>query len=287
MSETITFGAAQIPVTDKIDTNLVTLKRAIDWAEENNVDYLLTPEGSLSGYVPSFNEEVSEEAIVEAVWEIVDYAAAKKVGLALGTKYKEDDKVFNQIRVYDKEGLFVGAHDKMYSLAEYDRSEMPHRIDPITIKHNGYKIKALCLLCNDFWGGYNQDAYPLPKVINEPETAAHLILHGSNGFRGFGLQSEDILYEWHNAVLRFMSFELHTHVITADNSITMHGGDYDGRTSSRSGVVYNGQWLTEEKNVGEQYFKIELDCHKLTNWEYKVDPDIEQKRKYNIGTHRL
>jgi len=238
----IVFGAAQIPVTDKIDTNLITLKRAIDWAEENNVDYLLTPEGSLSGYVPSFNEEVSEEAIVEAVWEIVDYAAAKNVGLALGTKYKENDKVFNQIRVYDKEGLFVGAHDKMYIINEYDRSEAPNSIGPIKIMHNGYEIKVLCLLCNDFWGGYNQDAYSLPKVIKRPETAAHLILHGSNGFRGYGLKQEDILYEWHNAVLRFMSSELNTHVITADNSIKMNGEDYlIMKESDIMGIITSGK----------------------------------------------
>ena len=283
----IIFGAAQIPVSDDIIVNLITLKHAVDWASKNNVDYLLTPEGSLSGYVPSFNEEVTEEFIVKNVFEIVDYAASKNVGLALGTKYKEDGYVYNQMRVYNQKGVFLGAHNKMYTIPEYDRSILPARVDPITINHNGYEIKALCLLCNDFWGGYNLGAPPLPKLIQESSTRAHLILHGSNGFRGFGLTSEDVLYEWHNSVLRFMSLELNTHVITTDNSITMHGKDYNGRTSSRSGVVYNGKWLTDEKNIGEQYFKIELDLDKLVNFDYEVDPNAALKQKYGIGTNKM
>lgn len=273
MSETIVFGGAQIPVSPEIDTNMITLKRAIDWAAENNVDYLVTPEGSLSGYVPWFNEEVPEEKIVNAVWEIVDYAASQNVGLALGTKYKDNGNVYNQMRVYNQEGIFQGTHNKMYTLSGWDKSVLPDIVKPIDIMHKGRKLKVLCLLCNDFWGGYNQNINVLPKMINYKDTYAHIILHGSNAMRGEGLLQEDVLYEWHNSVLRMISYETQAHVVSVDNCIKMNGQFYDGRTSSRSGIVYNGQWLTEEKTSGEQYFKIELDLDKLVNGEYKINLD--------------
>lgn len=280
----ITFGTAQIPVSQSIPENTITIKAAIDWAHDNSVDYLVTPEGSLSGYIPSFNEVVEEEEIVLAVHDVVDYAAKRNVGLALGTKYKENGLVYNQVRVYDTEGKFCGAHNKMYTIPEYDRSIMPSRIDPITIKHNGYEVKMLCLICNDFWGGYLQGAGALPKLAVEKETKADIILHSTNAMRGLGLKSEEVLYDLHNSILKFTSFELHMHVVTADNSIRMDGIYCDNRTSSRSGVVYNGEWLTEEKTSGTQYFKVNLDLDKLTSGGYQINPDEDIMRDNGIKT---
>ena len=48
---TIRIAGAQIPVSDNnIERNKHEIIRALDWAKENEVDHLLTPEGSLSGY---------------------------------------------------------------------------------------------------------------------------------------------------------------------------------------------------------------------------------------------
>jgi len=62
----------------------------------------------------------------------------------------------------------------------------------------------------------------------------------------------------------------------------MDGCEYEGRASSRSGIVYNGTWLTEEKNIGTQYFKVELDLELLTNDGYNVDPDEKIKKEKGI-----
>ena len=51
----IRIGGAQIPVTKNINLNVEQIKKAIDWASENKVDYLLTPEGALSGYMNSYD----------------------------------------------------------------------------------------------------------------------------------------------------------------------------------------------------------------------------------------
>ena len=43
-------GVAQIPVTMDAKINYETIIKACDWAVANGVDYLMTPEASVSGY---------------------------------------------------------------------------------------------------------------------------------------------------------------------------------------------------------------------------------------------
>jgi hypothetical protein len=80
--QVIRFGGAQIAVTHDVDTNIKTIKRAIDWAEENKVEYLLTPEGALSGYYDSvLTDDENWLKIQQGENELVAYAAEKKVGV--------------------------------------------------------------------------------------------------------------------------------------------------------------------------------------------------------------
>ena len=91
MTHTIRFGGAQIPVTASIEKNELTIKKAIDWASENSVDYLVTPEASLSGYSTDF--EKNFPILVESLTSIEKYAATKNVGLCLGTIWAENQSV--------------------------------------------------------------------------------------------------------------------------------------------------------------------------------------------------
>ena len=50
-------AGAQIPVASNIQLNKIELFKAIDWAKKNEVDHLLTPEGSLSGYQDTNGKE--------------------------------------------------------------------------------------------------------------------------------------------------------------------------------------------------------------------------------------
>ena len=43
-------AGAQIPVGSDIQSNKREILKALDWAKDNKVDHLLTPEGALSGY---------------------------------------------------------------------------------------------------------------------------------------------------------------------------------------------------------------------------------------------
>ena len=54
---TLRVASAQIPVTSSIEENTATIYRALDVAIEQKAEILLTPEGSLSGYTPKFDQK--------------------------------------------------------------------------------------------------------------------------------------------------------------------------------------------------------------------------------------
>ena len=74
-------ATAQIPVSNYISDNSPTINRALEVAIKVGADILLTPEGSLTGYTPKFDQEKVDEELRE----IVKRASIAGVALALGT----------------------------------------------------------------------------------------------------------------------------------------------------------------------------------------------------------
>ena len=57
----IRFAGAQIPIHDEdIQYNKKEIFKALDWAKENNVDLIQTPEACLSGYGVLWQEKIDE-----------------------------------------------------------------------------------------------------------------------------------------------------------------------------------------------------------------------------------
>ena len=86
---------AQIPVTSDMAANAAAIHRALDVAIRDGADILLTPEGSVSGYTPTFDHAEVERQLAA----IRERANAAGLALALGTCYVEsdDDKCYNEI----------------------------------------------------------------------------------------------------------------------------------------------------------------------------------------------
>jgi predicted amidohydrolase len=56
-------AGAQIPVVRDIGKNVEAISRAIEYAAREKADVLVTPEGSLSGYVHDFDAAATERAL--------------------------------------------------------------------------------------------------------------------------------------------------------------------------------------------------------------------------------
>ena len=84
-NRSLRIATAQIPVSNSISENSATIHRALEVAIKEGADILLTPEGSLSGYTPKFDQAKVDEKLRK----IVKGASKAGMALALGTCYIE------------------------------------------------------------------------------------------------------------------------------------------------------------------------------------------------------
>jgi len=246
---TLRVATAQIPVTKNIEENVAAITRALDVAIQEKADILLTPEGSLSGYTPQF-----DQAAVDAhLKKIVDRAGEAGLALALGTCYVEPDdgQCYNEIRFYDDAGEFVGFHTKTLlcgSLTEPSKGEINHYG---TRPLRTFDIKGITvggLICNDMWA--NPQCTPMPDAhLSQQlsESGARIIFHAINGGRNGGPWSEQVNWPYHETNLRMRAVSGKVWIVTADNCFPT-----DIPCSAPSGVLQpNGQWAAQARRVGE------------------------------------
>ena len=278
--ETIRLAGAQIACTDRLDENISNIKSAIKWAHQKDVDYILTPEGSLSGYFPGWEDYKGRtlQDVYDAEKEVVDYAKELGVGLCLGTMWAEEDDRFpqgyrkeNQIRFYSKTGNFLGSTNKHYTITSYDQT-VPGEVKVIDMEDHRQNFWAAGLICNDFWGGPLRGHPSLPVHVTN-DLNAQVIFHATNGFRGELPAYDEITDIWHEGNLRMLSYSCGIPIITVDNIYKMNGKIYTGKTSSPSGILLNGQWLVKAERKGTRYFYHDFNHSDIINYATQRHPD--------------
>ena len=264
MKSNIRFGGAQIPVTPFQQKNIKAIKKAIDWASENDVDYLVTPEASLSGYSTSYYMDL--QFLEAGLREIELYAASKQVGLCLGTLWVEldeenNEKILvkrNQIRFYTPEGRFLGAVDKQV-LTPFDLEigiVKGEGLAGALIPVNDGVIPTVGLICADLYGHSSNEGGLPQKLFN---IGAKIAIHSTNAERGLSDFKDELEIEWLEANIRRVSFLLFP-VISVDNCYTMAGKPYKGKTITQSGVCMGGKWVVKVPRRGTQYFYYDFNA---------------------------
>ena len=241
-------------VSNDINANVVAIKSAIDFAQRENADILLTPEGSLSGYTPDFNQVELKKALTE----IVDYASRAKVGLALGTCcYEDDNKCYNQIRFYDKKGNYLGSHSKILrcgDLNDYTKGEINYYASsPLrTFEFEGIIIGGL--ICNDMWANPGCTTLPDTHLSQQlSKMGARIIFQAVNGGRSESEWSQ-VAWNFHESNLRMRANSGKIWIVTTDNSYPGHLP-----SSCPSGVLDpKGKWVCETEAKGIQYFSYTI-----------------------------
>jgi predicted amidohydrolase len=245
----LTIALAQIPVTNDIQTNVDTIKRAIGFAKDYKADILLTPEGSLSGYTPEFDKQKMREALVD----IESTAKIACVGLALGTcNYENDGTCYNQLRFYNKHGDFLGFHTKTLlcgTLDELSEGEINcFSVNPLKV-FNFHGIIIGGLICNDMWA--NPVYTPMPDVHLSNQLAkmgAKIIFHSVNGGRDNSEISQKVMKSYHEANHRLRAISGNVWIATVDNS-----APHSIPCSSYGGIVSPaGEWAYRLPDKCEQ-----------------------------------
>ena len=273
-------AGAQIPVTQSIKDNVITIKKAIDYAVENRCDYLVTPEGALSGYdhgnmmqarpgqyleTDVYASLFDSGELTSALTEVERYANGK-VGLCLGTLWKEKERFGeaqrNQIRFYDKKSMLIGTTSKTYGIVPQDVPFLEHDMEKSGVPcwqlgDDTFKFNVVGLICNDMWGHGWSGGQMIPWAAKQNFNSngrndLQLFVHATNGFRD--IETDELFNNWHHSHLTMMSYITEVPIISVDNSIHMNGDDYNGTTSSESGVYIKGQVMTKVPRTGTQYF---------------------------------
>jgi predicted amidohydrolase len=246
----LTVAGIQMFVTRDVKTNEEVIHRAIDRAAGARADFLLTPEGSLSGYSPDFDQA----AVAGAVERVAQHAKASRIGLLLGTCYREqDDYCYDQVRVYAPGGEYLGAYSKILlcsSLARPGTGEMRDYVAGTlkTFSSNGVSFGVL--ICNDLWAtpGYTTTSNPY-LAWQLKSLGAQMIFHAVNA-----TGPEYLRYRpYHESNQNLWALALKLPIVTV-NAV-----DGTNPTNCRAGVIgADGERKHVAGEVGEQFFSYKL-----------------------------
>jgi predicted amidohydrolase len=174
----------QMNVTSNISLNKEQILAGIKRAAAEGANFLVTPEGSLSGYTSNFNQDDLAKALLE-----VETAAGKmKMGLMLGTCYKEllkgKEYCYNQVRVYTPEDHYIGAYSKILRCSNMDLPGTGEMVDYVEGELKTFDWKGIrfgILICNDLWATPGYTTTPNPYLAWKlKQLGAQVIVHCIN-----------------------------------------------------------------------------------------------------------
>ena len=264
IGQPIRLAGLQMLVGTDISKNKEQILQGITGAAREGATFLVTPEGSLSGYTSDFNQEELSRALDE-----VKAAAQKmKVGLMLGTCFKEVIKgkefCFNQVRVYTPEGQSLGAYSKVLRCSELDvpgTGEMLEYAEGTLRTFEWEGCHFGILICNDLWAtpGYTTMPNPyLPWKLQQ--MGAQFIVHCINS--GTAQQYRP----FHESSAELWALSLHIPIMEV-NAAQVE------RINAQSGLIdAQGQRILRVPDTGTQFFTVELTPGNTMN------PDTKQSK---------
>lgn len=247
----IVLTGLQMTVTSNIKTNKETILNGIRKAVMDGSDFLVTPEGSLSGYTSNFNRN----DLAVALEEVVAEAKKLRVGLMLGTCYKEligeKEYCFNQVRVYGPDGLFMGAYSKILRCSSLDIPGSGEMVEYVegelrTFDWNG--IRFGILICNDLWATPGYTTLPNPYLPWKlKQMGAQLIIHCINS------GTNQKYRPFHESSAELWALAIHVPIFEVNAA---QGKEI---INAQSGLIdKNGERKYRVPEAGEQFFTVKI-----------------------------
>jgi len=177
----IRVAGLQMNVTNSISENKGKILSGIREAVAGKATFLVTPEGSLSGYRSKFDQQ----ELLTAMKDVLALAKELKIGLLLGTCFKNDQgSCYNQVRIYSPLGEFLGAHSKILVCSPIDEpgtGEMLEYEQGVLQTFLWNNIRFGALVCNDVWATPGYTTIPNPYLpLKLKEMGAEVIFHSIN-----------------------------------------------------------------------------------------------------------
>jgi len=242
----------QMDVSSNIEENESTIVRYLNSLKDQNIDFLITPEGSLSGYTSHFDGDELKKSLVR----VQEVARNLNIGLVLGTCYKESidgkEYCYNQARVYLPDGTFLGAYSKILTCSPLENpgtGEMMEYVQGNIKTFSVNNVEFGILICNDLWATPGYTTLPNPYLPwKMQEAGAKAIFHIINS--GTNLMYKD----FHEASVELWAMTLKMPIIEVNAA---HGSK---EINARSGIINSeGKRTKTADSTGEQIFIYDLE----------------------------
>lgn len=140
------FGVVQLSIGEKVEYNLERIYRYMEKAAEEGVDLLAFPEMFLTGYNPSFLDNMDINSMVDdALDEIGKKGRELGVGIIVGHGYCHSNKFINRASVLLPDGCRL-KYDKI-NLTEEEKKYFIPGSDRLCFEFKGHKIGVI--ICRD------------------------------------------------------------------------------------------------------------------------------------------
>jgi predicted amidohydrolase len=247
----VVISGLQMNVSDNINANMKLIEEGITKAAGEGAEFLVTPEGSLSGYTSNFDQK----KLADALEQVKAKASQMKVGLMLGTCYKEQVKgrefCYNQVRVYSPVGDYLGAYSKILRCSNLDLPGSGEMVDYVegdlrTFVWKGSRFGIL--ICNDLWATPGYTTMPNPYLAwRLKQLGAQFIIHCINS----GSAQRYRPFHESSAELWALSVKL---PILEVNAV-----EQDAKVNAQSGLIdATGERSLRVPDSGVQFFTVRI-----------------------------
>lgn len=243
----LVIAGLQMNVSKSIAENELTIIQHLNSLKDKNVDILITPEGSLSGY----NSEFNGQELKASLARVVGVAKRLNVGLILGTCYKDSidgkEYCYNQARVYLPDGTFSGAYSKILTCSPLNNPGTGEMMEYVQGNVKTFSVKDIdvgILICNDLWATPGYTTIPNPYLPWKMKDAgAKIIFHIINS----GTSMEYRVF--HEASVKLWARTLKMPIVEVNAA---HGNE---EINAGSGIINkDGERIKSVINRGEQLF---------------------------------
>ena len=252
MTAALRISGIQMLVGRDVAENERRITAGVERAAADGSHFLLTPEGSLSGYYPDFDRE----EVAAAVARIAAAAKDAGVGLALGTCYKELENggefCYNQVRVYTPEGHYLGFYAKILRCSSLSHPGTGEMKDYVEGKLRTFQWREVCfgaLICNDLWATPRWTTIPNPYLPWKLwQMGAQVVLHAIHSGRDQKHRA------FHESSSELWARALGLPIIQV-NAAPADGGPVNAPSGA---IGPDGERFVTAPDAGEQYFVCDV-----------------------------
>lgn len=248
----LTVAGCRIPVGMDIAANVTAIMSAIDWAHDNHVDIMVTPECALTGYMwnPENREDPRIQLLSDSLMQIQEYSLLKGVDLVLGTACYNARGEWANMQAFIVDGHCVDHYEKQVLFGqERFVYTAGHRLTVLDYK----QFKIAGLICNDLWS--NPILWPGESALLLQELSRRKVdivvvsanIPPSN-------EQHELFYTWTDTCIRMCSLTGDWNTVISDQ--THNAAQAVGPVGPVGIVDRNGEWQVKGDHYAVDYFKF-------------------------------